>query len=235
MKKLLIASASSVYGSGYLDYISETLVTFFKSTDTILFIAYARPSGIRLAAYTEIAQKAFHKIGKKVIGLHEFKNPEKALKNAKGIFVGGGNSFVLLNELYKLNLMQALKSVIISGTPYLGTSAGSNLCGPSIGTSNDMPIVYPPSFKALGIIPFNINPHYIDPQPESKHMGETRATRIKEFHHYNSQSVLGLREGSFLEITGDEITLKGTLKARVFKQGVLAYEIDSETDLSDFK
>ena len=167
--------------------------------------------------------------------LNKFKNPEKALKNAKGIFVGGGNSFVLLNELYKLNLMQALKSVIISGTPYLGTSAGSNLCGPSIGTSNDMPIVYPPSFEALGIIPFNINPHYIDPQPESKHMGETRATRIKEFHHYNSQSVLGLREGSFLEITGDEITLKGTLKARVFKQGVLAYEIDSGTDLSDFK
>lgn len=235
MKKLLIASTSTLHGSGYLGYISEKLSVFFKSTDTIIFIAYARPSGLTLAAYTEIAQKAFDKIGKKIIGLHEFKNPEKALKNAKGIFVGGGNSFVLLNELYKLNLMQALKSVIISGTPYLGTSAGSNLCGPSIGTSNDMPIVYPPSFKALGIIPFNINPHYIDPQPESKHMGETRATRIKEFHHYNSQSVLGLREGSFLEITGDVITLKGTLKARVFKQGVLAYEIDSGTDLSDFK
>ena len=235
MKKLLIASTSTLHGSGYLGYISEKLSVFFKSTDTILFIAYARPSGLTLAAYTEIAQKAFDKIGKKIIGLHEFKNPEKALKNAKGIFVGGGNSFVLLNELYKLNLMQALKSVIISGTPYLGTSAGSNLCGPSIGTSNDMPIVYPPSFKALGIIPFNINPHYIDPQPESKHMGETRATRIKEFHHHNSQSVLGLREGSFLEITGDVITLKGTLKARVFKQGVLAYEIDSGTDLSDFK
>ena len=235
MKKLLIASTSTLHGSGYLGYISEKLSVFFKSTDTIIFIAYARPSGLTLAAYTEIAQKAFDKIGKKIIGLHEFKNPEKALKNAKGIFVGGGNSFVLLNELYKLNLMQALKSVIISGTPYLGTSAGSNLCGPSIGTSNDMPIVYPPSFEALGIIPFNINPHYIDPQPESKHMGETRATRIKEFHHYNSQSVLGLREGSFLEITGDEITLKGTLKARVFKQGVLAYEIDSGTDLSDFK
>jgi dipeptidase E len=98
-----------------------------------------------------------------------------------------------------------------------------------------MPIVYTPSLKAMGIIPFNINPHYIDPQPESKHMGETRAPRIKEFHHYNSQSVVGLREGSFLEITGDEITLKGTLKARVFKQGVLAYEIDSGTDLSNFK
>ena len=235
MKKLLIASTSTLHGSGYLGYISEKLSLFFKSTDTIIFIAYARPSGLTLAAYTEIAQKAFDKIGKKIIGLHEFKNPEKALKNAKGIFVGGGNSFVLVNELYKLNLMQALKSVIISGTPYLGTSAGSNLCGPSIGTSNDMPIVYPPSFEALGIIPFNINPHYIDPQPESKHMGETRTTRIKEFHHYNSQSVLGLREGSFLEITGDEVTLKGTLKARVFKQGVLAYEIDSGTDLSNFK
>ena len=235
MKKLLIASTSIIHGSGYLDYISEELIAFFKSTGTIVFIAYARPSGLTLAAYTEIAQKAFDKIGKKVIGLHEFKNPEKGLKEAKGIFVGGGNSFVLINELYKLNLMQALKSVIISGTPYLGTSAGSNLCGPSIGTSNDMPIVYPPSFEALGIIPFNINPHYIDPHPESKHMGETRATRIKEFHHYNSQSVLGLREGSFIEISGYKITLKGTQKAHIFKQGVLAYEIDSGTDVSNYK
>ena len=98
-----------------------------------------------------------------------------------------------------------------------------------------MPIIYPPSFKALGIIPFNINPHYIDPQIGSKHMGETRATRIKEFHHYNSHSVIGLREGSYLEIKGDKITLKGNLKARIFKQKILPYEIDSETDLSDFK
>ena len=235
MKKLLIASTSTLYGSGYLDYMLEDLIVFFKSTENIVFIAYARPSGLTLTAYTEIARKAFNKIGKKVIGLHEFKNPEKALIKAKGIFVGGGNSFVLLNELYKLNLMQTLKSVIFSGTPYLGTSAGGNICGQSIGTSNDMPIVYPPSFEALGIIPFNINPHYIDSNTESKHMGETRATRIKEFHHYNSQSVLGLREGSYLEINGDKILLKGTLKACVFKQGVLRYEIDSGTDLSSFK
>jgi len=186
MKKLLIASTSTLHGSGYLDYMLEDLIVFFKSTENIVFLAYARPSGLTLTAYTEIVRKAFYKIGKKVIGLHEFENSEKALIKAKGIFVGGGNSFVLLNELYKLNLMQTLKSVIFSGTPYLGTSAGGNICGQSIGTSNDMPIVYPPSFEALGIIPFNINPHYIDPNPESKHMGETRATRIKEFHQYNA-------------------------------------------------
>ena len=235
MKKLLIASTSTLYGSGYLDYISKTLSVFFKSTENIVFIGYARPGGLTLKAYTEIVQKAFHKIGKKVIGIHEFKNPKKALIEASGIFVGGGNTFVLLNELYKLNLMHTLKSVINSGTPYLGTSAGSNLCGQSIGTSNDMPIVYPPSFQALGIIPFNINPHYTDPEPESKLMGETIITRIKEFHYYNSQSVLGLREGSYLEITSDKIILKGNLKARVFKYGVLPYEIDSGADLSSFK
>ncbi|MDC0571123.1 dipeptidase PepE [Flavobacteriaceae bacterium] len=232
MKKLIVASTSTIHGSGYLDYLLDKLTLFFQFTETILFIPYARPSGLSHDAYTEIVQKAFKKIDKNIVGIHQFENPKKALLEAKGIFVGGGNSFVLLDELYKNDVFDTLKSVIQTGTPYLGTSAGSNICGKTIGTSNDMPIVHPPSFDALSIIPFNINPHYLDPNPKSKHMGETRETRIKEFHFFNSQSVVGLREGSFLEVSGERITLKGPLKARIFEHNKEAYEVQSGTDLS---
>ena len=232
MKKLIIASTSTIHGSGYLDYLLDKLTLFFQFTETILFIPYARPSGLSHDAYTEIVQKAFKKIDKNIVGIHQFENPKKALLEAKGIFVGGGNSFVLLDELYKNDVFDTLKSVIQSGTRYLGTSAGSNICGKTIGTSNDMPIVHPPSFDALSIIPFNINPHYLDPNPKSKHMGETRETRIKEFHFFNSQSVVGLREGSFLEVSGERITLKGPLKARIFEYNKEAYEVQPGTDLS---
>jgi|TARA_Y100000385_G_scaffold110562_1_gene114755 dipeptidase E len=232
MKKLIVASTSTIHGSGYLDYLLDKLTLFFQFTETILFIPYARPSGLSHDAYTEIVQKAFKKIDKNIVGIHQFENPKKALLEAKGIFVGGGNSFVLLDELYKNDVFDTLKSVIQSGTPYLGTSAGSNICGKTIGTSNDMPIVHPPSFDALSIIPFNINPHYLDPNPKSKHMGETRETRIKEFHFFNSQSVVGLREGSFLEVSGERITLKGPLKARIFEYNKEAYEVQPGTDLS---
>ena len=146
MKKILIASTSTTYGSSYLEYLLVELSDFFKSVDCILFVPYARPSGMSHDNYTRIAQNAFKKIGKKVMGLHKFKDPKKAVADAQGVFVGGGNSFVLLNALYKLDLMQPLKAAILSGIPYLGTSAGSNICGQTIGTSNDMPIVYPPSF-----------------------------------------------------------------------------------------
>jgi len=235
MKKILIASTSTTYGSSYLEYLLVELSDFFKSVDCILFVPYARPSGMSHDTYTRIAQNAFQKIGKKVMGLHKFKDPKKAVADAQGVFVGGGNSFVLLNALYKLDLMQPLKAAILSGTPYLGTSAGSNICGQTIGTSNDMPIVYPPSFKALELIPFNINPHYLEPLKDSRYMGESRATRIKEFHFFNNHNVLGLREGSYLKIHGDKIKLKGPFKACVFKKDSLPYEIEPGTDLSRFK
>ncbi|MDG1778452.1 MAG: dipeptidase PepE [Flavobacteriaceae bacterium] len=233
MKKLLIASTSTLHGSAYLAYLLDELTVFFQSTETIVFIPYARPSGLSHDAYTKIAETAFQKINKKIVGLHEFDDPIQALKDAEGIFVGGGNSFVLVDQLHRKNIMNTLRSVVNSGTPYLGTSAGSNICGISMGTSNDMPIVHPPSFETLGVIPFNINPHYLDPLLESKHMGETRATRIKEFHFFNTQAVVGLREGSFLEVIGEQIVLKGPLNARVFEHHKAPYEISSGTDLSD--
>lgn len=218
MKKMIVASASTIYGSDFLEYLLPTLKTFFKSISTITFIPYARPSGLSYDEYTQKASKAFAKIDKKVVGIHEFSNPKEAIQKAEAIFTGGGNTFELVNQLYKNDILTTLKQVIENGTPYLGTSAGSNICGVNMKTTNDMPVVYPPSFKTLGLIPFNINAHYQDPDSNSTHMGETRETRIKEFHIYNNISVVGLREGGWLEVKGSAIVLKGGVSARWFEK-----------------
>lgn len=227
MKKMIIASTSTVHGSRYLEYLIPTLKTHFKNVKEILFIPYARPSGISYNEYTVIAKKAFFNIGIDVKGIHEFENPKTAIKNSEAIFTGGGNTFELVNQLYKNDVLTVLKEVIDAGTPYLGTSAGSNICGVNMMNTNDMPIVYPPSFTTLNCFPFNINAHYLDPIKGSKHMGETRETRIKEYHIFNETPVLGLREGSWLEVLNDKIILKGQLTARLFLQNKVPIELDS--------
>ena len=231
MKNLIIASTSTLHSSGYLEYLLPTLVEHFINCETIIFIPYARPGGISHDEYTERVQIAFSIIGKKVVGLHAFENPIEAIQNAQGIFTGGGNTFLLVTQLYQNNVMEVLSKVIENGTPYLGSSAGSNITGISMQTTNDMPIIYPPSFKTLGAIPFNLNPHYLDADLQSIHMGETRETRIKEFHAFNSTPVLGLREGSWLDVKGDNVILKGTLTARLFRQNQSPEEIEAECDL----
>lgn len=235
MKNIIIASTSTVHGSGTLEYILPELKLFFKDANELLFIPYARPGGITHDEYTAKVNDAFSKIGKSVKGIHEFENPKEALQNAKGIFTGGGNTFVLVNQLYKNDLIETVKAAVNNGTPYLGTSAGSNICGLTVNTTNDMPIVYPPSFKTFGFVPFNINPHYLDPDPSSTHMGETRETRIKEFHKFNTQPVVGLREGSWLEVKGDSIILKGELNARVFEYDKAPFEVETGTELNTLK
>ena len=232
MKKLLLASTSTVYGSGYLEYLLAELKLFFKGVRTIMFIPFARPSGMSYEDYTKVAMDAFKKIGIEVKGIHEYENSKEAISNAKGIFVGGGNTFVLVKEMYDQNLMQILKDTIDKGTPYLGTSAGSNIAGISMMTTNDMPIVYPPSYNTLGCIPLNINAHYLDPDPNSTHKGETRETRIKEFHVYNKIPVIGLREGSWLKVNGNDIILKGKLKARWFEKGKAPIELAPDSQIN---
>ena len=233
MKRIIIASTSTLHGGGYLEYLFPTLSAHFNTVKNLLFIPFARPSGITHDEYTRKVSEAFAQIGITVQGIHEFDNPIEALENAEGIFTGGGNTFLLVTQLYKTGIIETLEKVVKNGTPYLGTSAGSNICGLTMGTTNDMPIVYPPSFNTLGFVPFNINPHYLDPIEGSTHMGETRETRINEFHHFNSQPVLGLREGSWLEVSGNKITLKGELTARLFRQNKTPLEVESESDLSD--
>jgi dipeptidase E len=236
MKNIIIASTSTIHGSDYLEYLLPELEVFFNSESKkikeIIFIPYARPSGLTYVAYTNIAKKAFKTIGIEVKGIHEFDNPVRAINQAKGVFVGGGNTFELVNQLYKTNLMTVIKTAVENGLYYLGTSAGSNICGLTMQTTNDMPIVYPPSFKTLGLIDFNINPHYLDPNPNSTHKGETRETRINEYHIFNDTPVLGLREGSWLHVVGNEITLKGKLKARLFRQNQKPVELKSNKKLN---
>jgi len=233
MKNLIIASTSTIYGLGYLEYLLPVLKDHFKNATTILFIPYARPGGISHDDYTAKVAEAFAKIDKKIVGLHTFENPIEAIEKAEGIFTGGGNTFLLVKQLYWHKVMLPLKEVLQNGTPYLGCSAGSNITGLTMETTNDMPIVYPPSFQTLGMVPFNINPHYLDPVADSTHMGETRETRINEFHCFNSQPVLGLREGSWLEVRGSKITLIGSLSARLFRQNQPPIELETETDLSN--
>lgn len=232
MKNLIIASTSTLHGGDYLEYILSELKLHFQNCKTIIFIPYARPGGISHDDYTGKVKQAFAKINLNVKGLHEFENPVEAINQAEGIFTGGGNTFLLVTQLYKSNVMNVLAEAVKKGIPYLGTSAGSNITGLSMQTTNDMPIIYPPSFQTLGLIPFNLNPHYLDPEPNSTHMGETRETRIKEFHQFNSIPVLGLREGSWLDVKGDKIVLKGTLSARLFKQNQIPEELESGSDLS---
>ena len=233
MTNAIIASTSTIHGSGYLEYLVPALEDLYKDITEVIFIPFARPSGISHDRYTEIAAEGLKAIGKTVVGLHTFENPQHALSKAEAIFTGGGNTFQLVKMLHDLKLMDVLKNSILNGTPYLGTSAGSNICGPTMQTTNDMPVVYPSSFMTTGVIPFNINAHYLDPDMNSTHKGETRETRIKEFHIYNNTTVIGLREGSWLHVKGQDIILKGELQARVFQQNKTPYEAQTEFNFKD--
>ncbi len=231
-RKLLIVSTSTVHGKPYLSYVKNEVKSHFSGCTEIVFIPFARPGGITWDGYTEVANKFFNQIGITVRGVHQFDDPKTAIEEAHGVFTGGGNTFVLLNEMYSQGLLDPLRRKIANGMPYMGTSAGSNLTGMTVNNTNDMPIVYPPSFDALGVIPFNINPHYLDPDPTSKHMGETRETRIKEYLVFNELPVVGLREGSYLKVTGNDIQLGGELSMRMFEKGKDAYEINPGEDVS---
>ena len=231
-RNLLVVSTSTVHGSPYLSYIMSEVQDFFRDVDEIIFVPYARPSGVSWESYSAKAAAAFAEAGMNLRGLETFADPVAAIREAKGVFTGGGNTFVLLKELYDSGVLDVLRHKILDGMPYMGTSAGSNITGMTIGTTNDMPIVYPPSFEALGVLPVNINPHYLDPDPDSKHMGETRETRIFEFHTMNNQPVIGLREGSWLEIRNEKALLKGALSARLFSQGKDPEELSPNTDIS---
>ncbi len=227
MRNMIIASTSTIHGTDYLSYLLPEILAAFKEkqiTD-LLFIPYARPGAISHDEYTLKVKTAFENTDIEVKGIHEFTDPRKALEDAKAIFTGGGNTFVLVKMLHDLNLMTTLRREIYNGTFYIGTSAGSNICGLNMRNTNDMPIVMPSSFKTTGAIGYNINAHYLDPDPSSTHMGETREQRIKEFHAYNSLPVVGLREGSYIRVQGKEEILCGLHTARIFKQEQVAIEV----------
>lgn len=216
MKNLILASTSTLYGQKHLEYLFDELKLLYKDVNEVCFIPFARPGAISWDHYTRHVAQSFAKINIKVKGIHQYDNPKEALLNAKGIFTGGGNTFVLVKELYDQNLMEVLKQSIESGTPYLGCSAGSNIAGISMHTTNDMPIMMPKSFDTTAIVPFNINAHYLDPIEGLKHNGESRIDRIAEFQHFHKTPVVGIPEGDYIRVLGDKITLEGPFKAKLF-------------------
>ncbi|HEY0299506.1 MAG TPA: dipeptidase PepE [Arachidicoccus sp.] len=228
---IILASTSTIYGSGYLEYLEDEIIELYKNVDEIIFIPYARPGGISHDEYTLKAKSFFEKININVKGLHSFDSPIEAIQNAQGFFTGGGNTFVLVKQLHENNLMNILREEILKGKPYLGSSAGSNIGGINMQTTNDMPIVYPSSFETMNLVPFNLNPHFIDADTQSRHMGETRQTRIKEFLAFNSIPVIGLREGSWIKVLDKKIFLKGNLSAMIFEKDKAPYELESEKEI----
>jgi len=228
---VLLASTSTLFGGNYLEYLTGEIKNLFEGIDEIIFIPFARPGGISHEDYTAKAKEYFAQLGIKVKGLHEFDDKTAAVNSAKGFFTGGGNTFLLVKTLHEENLMQLMKENVEKGKPYLGCSAGSNIGGLNMKTTNDMPIVYPPSFECMGLVPFNINPHYLDPNPDLHHNGETRETRIKEFLTQNDTKVIGLREGNWIRKMGSKITVEGNELTRIFEKDKEPYEINPGTEL----
>ncbi|XP_034244061.1 alpha-aspartyl dipeptidase [Thrips palmi] len=232
-RRILLLSNSTLHNGKYLEWAKSEILDFLgrKNVKRILFVPYASS---KHDDYTNTVKNALEPWGFQVEGVHAVPDPVRAVENAESIFVGGGNTFLLLKSLYENGLIPAIqKQVLENGMPYIGSSAGTNVATTSINTTNDMPIVYPPSFDALKLVPFNINPHYIDPDVNSTHMGETREKRISEYHEIEgSPPVLGLREGSLLFLEGEEVVLKGYHKARLFVRGKEPVEYNVGSDLS---
>jgi dipeptidase E len=222
MRRLLLISTSTVFGTRYLEHAFSELRDVLAPVRRVLFVPHALRDR---DAYAAKARDAFAEMGFTLESLHEAADPRSAVAQAEAVFCGGGNTFRLLKALYDLDVLEALRARVAEGTPYAGASAGANLACPTVRTTNDMPIVEPRSLAALGLVPFQINPHYVDPSPGSTHMGETRETRIREFHEENEAPVVGLREGSMLRIEGDSVVLKGLAGARIFRRGQEPVEV----------
>lgn len=221
MKRILLISNSTLYGSGYLDHAASEIGGFLGNVKTVLFVPYALYDR---DAYASMAQDRFRKMGYDLDSLHTAADPRKTVNEAEAIFIGGGNTFRLLKALYDADVLQPIARRVAAGMPYIGSSAGSNVAGPTIRTTNDMPIVQPPSFDAIGLVPFQLNPHFLDPSPDSTHMGETREERILQFLEENDTPVAGLREGAMVIAENDSYLLKGSSGARIFRKGQEPFE-----------
>lgn len=236
-KRRIFLSSNSVYKNlGYLEHSIEDMVDFLGDVPQIIFIPFAGVAEKDLldkhwADYAESPRKVFSPHGIEVLSIHTFEqtaDKKEAIKNAEAIFIGGGNTHHLLYWLNKFELIEPIKEIMNSGIPMMGSSAGTNIFCPTICTTNDMPIISNPNFDAIGGVPFQINPHYLDPDPNSDHRGETREQRINEFLKLTGKTVLGLREGSWLRIENGEILLQGLSDARLFRVGQEPLEIPIE-------
>lgn len=234
-KKLLLISNSTNYGEEYLDYTKPHIKNFLGNTiKEVLFIPYAGVS-ISYDEYTAKVENVFFKLGYTVKSVHKAEDPVAAVRNAQAIVVGGGNTFHLVHVMHETGVMNAIREKVESGTPYIGWSAGSNVACPSLKTTNDMPIIEPKSFDALGVISFQINPHYTDAIIPN-HNGETREDRIREFLVANPEMVVvGLKEGTMLLIENGDIKYIGSKTIKVFRKDEPTLEFDKNASLDFLK
>jgi len=225
--RLLLLSNSTNYGSGYLDHAVDEIGDHFAGVRRILFVPFALHDQ---EGYWEIARRRFAALGIEVDRLREGPDAPAAVEHAAGIFIGGGNTFRLLDRLQRSGVIEPIRRRVAAGMPYMGSSAGTVVASPTIRTTNDMPIVCPASFEASGLVPFQTNCHYLDPDPASRHMGETRERRLVEFLEENDAVVIGLREGAMLRVEGEaeraaiEVELRGTAGARLFRRAAAPTE-----------
>jgi len=224
-----LISNSTVHGRGYLDHVQEQIKMFLGDARKALFFPFALYDRDPYAAK---AKARFAAMGFDLEFAHATDNPKKAIDRADVLFIGGGNTFRLLKTLQDRELVEPIRRKVKSGAPYIGSSAGSNVAGPTIKTTKDMPIVQPRSFDSLGVVPFQISPHYLDPDPNSTHMGETQEERILQFLEENETPVVGIREGAWMLMENGAITLKGETGARIFRRGQAPVEVTSGSEIS---
>ena len=229
-KRVLLISNSTLHGSGYLDHAEAEIRDFLGTAKHVLFVPYALYDRDE---YADMARERYAKMGYELSSVHKAEDPVAAVNNADAVFIGGGNTFRLLNALYQANLLAPIRERVNNGMPYIGSSAGSNVAGPTIKTTNDMPIVEPPSFDALGLVPFQISPHYLDPDPNSTHMGETQEDRIVEFLEENDTPVAGIREGAIIRVENGKTILRGQRGARIFRKGLEPVETSTGNQLDE--
>jgi dipeptidase E len=227
--RVLLISNSTVYGRGYIDHVESEIKSFIGSARRVLFFPFALHDR---DTYTATARTRFGAMGYSIESAHETAVPQKAVEEADAIFIGGGNTFRLLKALEDLDLIEVIRRKVSSGAPYIGSSAGSNVAGLTIKTTTDMPIVQPRSFDSLGLVPFQISPHYLDPDPDSTHMGETQEERILQFLEEHDLPVVGIREGAWLLCNNGAVTLKGQTGARIFRRGHAPVEVLPGTEIS---
>ena len=227
--ELLLVSNSTMHGGGYLEHCADEVSDFLGDMRRVMFVPYALADH---DAYERKARPAFEALGYELRSAHTYDDPGAALDDHDAVFIGGGNTFRLLAQLEATGLLDAVRARALAGMPYMGSSAGTNVATLSICTTNDMPIVQPRSFDGLQLVPFQINPHYLDPNPGSKHMGETREERILQFHEERDSPVLGLREGCMLRVRGSSMQLRGTTAARLMRRDAAAKEYTPPADLS---
>lgn len=230
-RKLLLISSSRTHGTGYLEHCLEAIRQHLRDVSRVLFVPFALRDH---DSYTATVKQAFQSIGKSVESLHEVDSPSAAIRHAEAFFVGGGNTFRLLKTLQDLGVLPAIRKKVLDGTPYIGTSAGTNIAAPGIGTTNDMPIVWPDSLAALNLVRFQINPHFLDADPASPHQGETREQRLKEFHEENLAPVVAIREGSWLEVTGNSCRLAGERGGILFRPSLEPLALETGARLEDW-